>query len=150
MKYFLAVLSLSLLSCAHPKKEFKKEVNCSEKALEYHYKESAKVNAKRSSDTVVPSETQLMSLMGSYNDKMTSCYEANVLHKGFRDSYNVCTIIKVDETSRVDYVYIDDASQGMDERFRECMSDKIKSIDFSSIGAKEIVILQPFNFYSVR
>jgi hypothetical protein len=150
MKYFLVVLSLSLLSCAHPKKEFKKEVNCSEKALEYHYKESAKVNAKRSEKIAVPSETQLLNLFGDYNNKMSSCYDQHVLHKGFRDSYNVCTIIKVDENSQVDYVYIDDAAQGMDEKFRQCMNDEIKAIDFSSIGAKEIVILQPFNFYSVR
>lgn len=150
MKYLLALLSLSLLSCAHPKKEFKIEVNCSERALEYHYKESAKVNAKRSDQTAVPSETQLLNLFGNYNNKMSSCYDQNVLHKGFRDSYNVCTIIKVDENSQVDYVYIDDASQGMDDKFRRCMNDEIKAINFSSIGAKEIVILQPFNFYSVR
>jgi hypothetical protein len=150
MKYFLATLSISLFSCAHPKKEFLKEVNCSQKSLEYHQKESARVNAKRSDKVALPSEAQLLELFGDYNNKMSNCYDTHVLHKGFRDSYNVCTIIKVDENSKVDYVYIDDASQGMDEKFRQCMNDEIKSIDFSSIGAKEIVILQPFNFYSVR
>jgi hypothetical protein len=147
-KLILALLILS--SCAYPEKKFDKEVNCSADARDYLYAESAKLNNKMTKETKEEVHARLQEIFNADIPNIKSCYDKFVLHKGYRDSYNVCTIIKFNEKGKVNYLFLDDATQGMDEKFRDCLKKEISAIDFSVTGAMDMVHLQPLNFHSIR
>lgn len=121
--FFILIFS----SCATaPLPTFKKEANCSPRALE-------KIN-----------QSKTLELTGQSNinafKAAQSCY-SSLISEGYDESHNICLVMEISKIGGLSFIDIADYSRPMGSELKTCILEKVTRIDFSDFKGQ--TILQP-------
>ncbi len=146
MKTHLSLIALlALTSCAsRVKKEYSNERNCSARALEYMAK-------PRESTPQIQSTPKDIEIFKAEINKAVplarQCFQEE-LDLNNIDTYNVCLVIGTSKTGSLDFIDVEDKSNPLPARVKNCMTEAFSKIDTRSL--KNANVTQPINLYPRR
>ena len=126
MKILLPLAILLLSSCSTTLSKFDQGKNCSSRALEHIGNSSPQQLVGSASSELFKASQQ--------------CYR-EVRMNGYNGNHNVCVVLETNKSGNITFMDIADNDNSLDNSLRNCMIDKMQTIDFRDNKAG--LFLQP-------